>query len=386
MLAYTYIEHGKFGLLEKPIPVLEDARDAIVRVTLGSICTSDLHIKHGSVPRAVPGITVGHEMVGIVEQVGAEVESVKPGDRVTVNVETFCGKCFFCRHGYVNNCTDTNGGWALGCRIDGGQAEYVRVPYADQGLNRIPDTVSDEQALLVGDVLATGFWAARISEITEEDTVLIIGAGPTGICTLLCSMLKKPRRIIVCEQSAERIRFVREHYPEVLVIGPENCKDFVRKHSDHGGADVVLEVAGTEDTFRLAWECARPNAIVTIVADLTLKISFKAYLFQSARNRCLNALRDEKDTVPIEGGEEYGYALAADTSVEMEELNRLIEEAVCSLPDKCGQVYRKSREEGKTNQEIAGEMGISVKTVEAQITKALKHIKKFLGEQYTYLF
>ena len=121
-------------------------------------------------------------------------------------------------------------------------------------------------------------------------------------------------------------------------------------------------------------------------ADLTLKISFKAYLFQSARNRCLNALRDEKDTVPIEGGEEYGYALAADTSVEMEELNRLIEEAVCSLPDKCGQVYRKSREEGKTNQEIAGEMGISVKTVEAQITKALKHIKKFLGEQYTYLF
>ena len=266
MLAYTYIEHGKFGLLEKPIPVLEDARDAIVRVTLGSICTSDLHIKHGSVPRAVPGITVGHEMVGIVEQVGAEVESVKPGDRVTVNVETFCGKSFFCRHGYVNNCTDTNGGWALGCRIDGGQAEYVRVPYADQGLNRIPDTVSDEQALLVGDVLATGFWAARISEITEEDTVLIIGAGPTGICTLLCSMLKKPRRIIVCEQSAERIRFVREHYPEVLVIGPENCKDFVRKHSDHGGADVVLEVAGTEDTFRLAWECARPNAIVTIVA------------------------------------------------------------------------------------------------------------------------
>ena len=154
----------------------------------------------------------------------------------------------------------------MGCRIDGGQAEYVRVPYADQGLNRIPDTVSDEQALLVGDVLATGFWAARISEITEEDTVLIIGAGPTGICTLLCSMLKKPRRIIVCEQSAERIRFVREHYPEVLVTVPETCKDLVRKHSDHGGADVVLEVAGTEDTFRLAWECARPNAIVSSVA------------------------------------------------------------------------------------------------------------------------
>ena len=266
MLAYTYIEHGKFELQEKARPEIKDSRDAVVRVTLGSICTSDLHIKHGSVPRAVPGITVGHEMVGVVEQVGANVTSVKPGDRVTVNVETFCGECFFCKHGYVNNCTDPNGGWALGCRIDGGQAEYVRVPYADQGLNRIPDTVSDEQALFVGDVLATGFWAARISEITEEDTVLIIGAGPTGICTLLCVMLKKPKRIIVCEKSPERIRFVREHYPDVLVTEPENCKDFVLKNSDHGGADVVLEVAGSDDSFYLAWNCARPNAIVTIIA------------------------------------------------------------------------------------------------------------------------
>ena len=266
MLAYTYIEHGKFELIEKPKPGLKDPRDAIVRVTLGSICTSDLHIKHGSVPRALPGTTVGHEMVGIVEQVGADVTSIRPGDRVTVNVETFCGECFFCRHGYVNNCTDANGGWALGCRIDGGQAEYVRVLYADQGLNRIPDAVSDEQALFVGDVLATGFWAARISEITEKDTVLIIGAGPTGICTLLCVMLKHPRRIIVCEKSPERIRLVREHYPDVQVVKPEDCQEIVLRSSDHGGADVVLEVAGTDDTFRLAWECARPNAIVTVVA------------------------------------------------------------------------------------------------------------------------
>ena len=266
MLAYTYIEHGRFGLLDKPKPELKDSRDAIVRVTLGSICTSDLHIKHGSVSRAVPGITVEHEMVGVVEQVGSRVTSVKPGDRVTVNVETFCGECFFCQHGYVNNCTDVNGGWALGCRIDGGQAEYVRVPYADRGLNRIPDSVSDEQALFVGDVLATGFWAARISEISGDDTVLVIGAGPTGICTLLCVMLKKPKRIIVCEKSSERIRFIREHYPDVLVTEPEECKEFVLRNSDHGGADVVLEVAGAEDTFRLAWECARPNAVVTVVA------------------------------------------------------------------------------------------------------------------------
>lgn len=266
MLAYSYIEQGRFELQEKPKPLIMDSRDAIIRVTLSSICSSDLHIKHGSVPRAIQGITLGHEMVGVVEKIGTDVASVKPGDRVTVNVETFCGECFFCRRGYVNNCTDPNGGWALGCRIDGGQAEYVRVPYADRGLNRIPDTVSDEQALFVGDVLATGFWAARISEISEEDTVLIIGAGPTGICTLLCVLLKKPRRIIICEKSAERIRFVCQHYPEVLVTDPASCKEFVLRNSDHGGADVVLEVAGGADTFRLAWHCARPNAIVTIVA------------------------------------------------------------------------------------------------------------------------
>ena len=156
MQAYTYISKGRFELVEKPKPVLMHERDAIVKVTLASICSSDLHIKHGSVPRAVPGVTIGHEMVGIVEEVGSEVTAVrpgdrvavkvgsavthvKPGDRVTVNVETFCGECFFCKNGYVNNCTDENGGWALGCRIDGGQAEYVRVPFADQGLNKIPD-------------------------------------------------------------------------------------------------------------------------------------------------------------------------------------------------------------------------------------------------------
>ncbi len=266
MKAYTYIEKGHFALVEKPRPVLLEPTDAIVRVTLGSICSSDLHIKHGSVPRAVPGITVGHEMVGIVEEAGPQVSGVKVGDRVTVNVETFCGECFFCRHGYVNNCTSPHGGWALGCRIDGGQTQYVRVPLATQGLCRIPDSVTDEQALLVGDVLATGFWAARISDITPEDTVLIIGAGPTGICTLLCVMLKQPKRIIVCEPSEERRQFVRTHYPEVLLTTPDECEEFVRQNSDHGGADRVLEVAGARETFQLAWRCARPNATVTVVA------------------------------------------------------------------------------------------------------------------------
>lgn len=266
MKAFTYIKKGEFAFVEKAKPTIKNAKDAIVRVTMSSICTSDLHIKHGSVPRAVPGITVGHEMVGVVEEVGGQVTHVKPGDRVTVNVETYCGECFYCQHGYVNNCTSPHGGWALGCRIDGGQTEYVRVPYATTGLNKIPDTVSDEQALFVGDILATGFWATRISEIKEEDTVLIIGAGPTGVCCLLCTLLKNPGKIIVCEKSEARRAFIQEHYPQVLVVEPEDCETFVKEQSLHGGADVVMEVAGGSDTFLLAWKCARPNAIVTIVA------------------------------------------------------------------------------------------------------------------------
>ena len=267
MKAYTYIDKGRFALMEKPEPKILEPKDAIVKVTLASICTSDLHIKHGSVPRAVQGITVGHEMVGIVTEVGEQVHSVKPGDRVTVNVETYCGECWFCQHGYVNKCQSPDGGWALGCRIDGGQAEYVRVPYADQGLNRIPDIVTDEQALFVGDILATGFWAARISEIKEEDTVLIIGAGPTGICTLLCMMLKHPKRIIVCEKSQKRREFIKQHYPDVIVTTPEECTACTGAYgAPRGGADVVIEVAGSDDSFQLAWLSARPNAIVTIVA------------------------------------------------------------------------------------------------------------------------
>lgn len=266
MLAYTYVKKGQFCLREKEKPVLQHEQDAIVRVTLASICSSDLHIKHGSVPRAVPGITVGHEMVGVVEAIGSAVTKVQVGDRVTINVETFCGKCFFCKKGFVNNCMHQHGGWALGCRIDGGQAEYVRVPMANQGLNRIPDSVTDEQALLVGDVLATGYWAAKISEITADDTVLLIGAGPTGLCTLLCVMLKHPQNIIVCEKDPGRLAFVKAHYPGVLTCYPEEAERFVKEHSDHGGADVVMEIAGVEGTFELAWKCARPNAIVTVVA------------------------------------------------------------------------------------------------------------------------
>ena len=154
----------------------------------------------------------------------------------------------------------------LGCRIDGGQAEYVRVPYANQGLTVIPDHVSDEQALFVGDILATGFWSVRIANITPGDTVLVFGAGPTGICTMLCALLKSPQNIILCEKDSQRLQFVQRHWPNILTVSPEHVLELTHKHSKHGGADRVFEAAGADETFQLAWQCARPNAIVTIPA------------------------------------------------------------------------------------------------------------------------
>ena len=266
MLAYSYLDQNKFGFTKKPVPQIVGTRDAIVKVMLASVCTSDLHIKGGHVPRAVRGVTVGHEMVGVVEKVGKDVRNVKAGDRVCVNVETFCGECFFCRRGFVNTCTDPLGGWALGCRIDGGLAPYVRVPFADRGLTVIPANVDYESALFVGDVLATGFWATKISQIERGDTVLILGAGPAGICTMLCAELKHPDRIIMCEQDPARLEFLKRHYPHIFAVRPEDAKDFILGSCARGGADVVVEAAGTEKSFRMAWEFARPNANVTIVA------------------------------------------------------------------------------------------------------------------------
>ena len=267
MLTYTYVSEGTFALMEKPKPVLQHERDAIVKVTLASICSSDLHIKHGSVPRAVPGITVGHEMVGIVEEVGSAVTNVKLGDRVTVNVETFCGECFFCKKGFVNNCTDQNGGWALGCRIDGGQAEYVRVPYADNGLTRIPDGVSDRQALFTGDILSTGFWAAQLGEIREGDTVAVLGAGPTGLCAMMCARLYRPACIVAVEPNpARRALALSRGWADLALEPGEQALERIRALTGGRGADVVIEAAGGPDTFQTAWQAARPSGIVVVAA------------------------------------------------------------------------------------------------------------------------
>lgn len=268
MKAVVFKEVGRLELEERPMPQLQGPEDAVVKVTLTSICSSDLHIKHGAVERAVPGTVLGHEFVGVVVKAGEGVKQFRPGDRVAVNVETFCGKCYFCRRGYVNNCTDQNGGWALGCRIDGGQAEYVRIPFADQSLTRIPDEVTDEAALFTGDILSTGYWSASIAEIRPADTVAVIGAGPTGLCFMMCARLYGPGLIVAVDTSDERLRLAREQGLADVTVNPlrEDAEAVVLELTEGRGADSVLEAAGGEDTFQLAWRLARPNGVVCVVA------------------------------------------------------------------------------------------------------------------------
>lgn len=268
MNAVVYKKPGEFALERRKIPDIINTTDAVVKVTLSSICTSDLHIKHGNVPKAVPGIVVGHEMVGEIVKLGKDVSGFKIGDRVAVNVETFCGECFFCQRGFVNNCTDSNGGWAMGCRIDGGQAEYVRVPFAQNGLTRIPDHVTDEQAVFTGDILSTGFWGARISEIKKEDIIVVIGAGPTGICTMMCAKLYSPALIVAIDIDESRLEFVRSNHIADVTINSaaQSVETLILEMTDGRGADVVIEAAGGKDTFTMAWKIARPNGIVTVIA------------------------------------------------------------------------------------------------------------------------
>lgn len=268
MKAVVYKGNGEIVFEERPMPVILDEKDAVIEVTLTTICSSDIHIKHGAVPRAVPGTILGHEFVGRVVETGKAVKRVKPGDRVAVNVETFCGECFFCKRGYVNNCTDEHGGWALGCRIDGGQTEYVRIPFADNGLTVIPGNVTDEQALFNGDILSTGYWAAKIGEIKPADTVAVIGAGPTGLCTMLCARLYTPAKIIAIDTDEFRLDLAKERGVAdiTLVPGRDDMEAVIHAITGGRGADTVFEAAGGKDTFQTAWKIARPNAVVAVVA------------------------------------------------------------------------------------------------------------------------
>lgn len=266
MLALVYRGRDGARLEERARPRISDPRDALVRVTRASICTSDLHILHGAVPRAREGVVLGHEFVGEVTATGDAVAKIRVGDRVAVNCETFCGECFFCRKGFVNNCVA--GGWELGCRIDGGHAEYARIPFADNCLTPLPANVSDEDALFVGDILSSGFFGAEMAAISPGDTVAVIGSGPVGLCAMMCARLSDPAAVITVDTDEYRLGLALRHGLADVAINPlrDNAEDIIKELTNGRGADAVIEAAGGRDTFQTAWQIARPNASVAIVA------------------------------------------------------------------------------------------------------------------------
>jgi threonine dehydrogenase-like Zn-dependent dehydrogenase len=248
----------KIRVEEKDIPAIEHPNDAIVRVTLAAICGSDLHLYHGLMPDTRIGHTFGHEFIGVVEQVGSSVQKLKPGDRVMVPFNIFCGSCWFCARGLYSNCHNVNpNATAVGGiygyshttgGYDGGQSEYVRVPFADVGPALIPDWLSDEDAVLLTDAVPTGYFGAQLGEIAEGDTVVVFGAGPVGLVAARSAWLMGAGRVIVVDHLEYRLEKARS-FALAETLDFTEYDDIVvemKKQTDHLGADVVLDAVGAE--------------------------------------------------------------------------------------------------------------------------------------------
>ncbi|MBA4806680.1 zinc-dependent alcohol dehydrogenase [Brevundimonas sp.] len=263
MLAMDYRGPRRVRIEHKPMPVIQHPRDAVVRVTRSCICGSDLHLYHGMVPDTRVGMTFGHEFCGVVEEVGPEVENLKRGDRVLVPFNIACGQCHFCKQGLFGNCHEANPqstavGGIFGYShtaggYDGGQAEYVRVPYADFGPTRIPDWMDPDDAVLLTDVVPTGYQAAEMGGIQKGDTVVVFGAGPVGLMAARCAWLFGAGRVIVIDHVEYRLEFARTYCPAEVYDFREigDPVVFLKKITEIG-ADVCIDAVGA-DASGNAW-------------------------------------------------------------------------------------------------------------------------------------
>jgi len=248
----------KVRVEEKDVPAIEHPNDAIVRVALAAICGSDLHLYHGMMPDTRVGTTFGHEFIGVVEQVGPSVERLKVGDRVMVPFNISCGSCYFCSRGLLSNCHNVNpnatavGGiyaYSHTCGgYDGGQAEYVRVPFADVGPTLIPDWMDDEDAVLLTDAVATGYFGAQLGDIGEGDTVVVLGAGPVGLFAARSAWFMGAARVVVVDQLEYRLEKARTFaYAETVNFAEVDDVVVQLKRTTSGlGADVVIDAVGAE--------------------------------------------------------------------------------------------------------------------------------------------
>ena len=259
MKALVYHGPGAKSWDEVEDPGIVHDTDAIVRVETVTICGTDLHILKGDVPEVTPGRVLGHEAVGTVEAVGSGVKNVKPGDRVLVSCITACGTCRFCREQRYGQCIG-GGGWILGHLIDGTQAEYVRVPFADTSTYPVPDGVSDEAVLMVADILPTSYEVGVLNgKVAPGDVVAIVGAGPIGLSAIIGARLYSPSHVIAIDLADNRLDAAKRFGADVTVNPErEDAESVVRDLTDGLGADVAIEAVGTPEAFELTARLARP--------------------------------------------------------------------------------------------------------------------------------
>jgi 2-desacetyl-2-hydroxyethyl bacteriochlorophyllide A dehydrogenase len=262
--------HAPYDVRVESVPDarLFDQRSAIVRVTRASICGSDLHLYHGVVP-GEPGIVVGHECVGVVEEVGAEVRRFRKGDRVIVPGVVGCGDCESCRRGYAIGCTGMmNKVYGFTRDLPGGQAEAVAVPNADVNLYASPADLSDEQVLFLSDILPTGYYAAENAKIQPGQSVVVIGCGPVGLFSLLCARLFGPAQVIAIDRVDYRLERARQYGATVIDGGKEDVRQRVYEATDGQGAHAVIEAVGAQETVHLAFDLVRVGGTVSVVGVL----------------------------------------------------------------------------------------------------------------------
>jgi alcohol dehydrogenase len=264
MRALVYKGPGLRALEERPKPVIQQPGDAIIRLTRTTICGTDLHILKGDVPTCRPGTTLGHEGVGVVEAAGAAVGSFRPGDRVLISCITSCGRCEYCRKGMYSHCLD--GGWILGNRIDGTQAELVRIPHADFSLHHIPDGADEEALTMLSDILPTGFECGVLNgKVQPGCSVAIVGAGPIGLAALMTAQFFAPATIIVIDPDRHRLEIARR-FGATHVLAPDaGTAEQVLALTEGRGADAVIEAVGVPASFELCEELVAPGGTIANV-------------------------------------------------------------------------------------------------------------------------
>jgi alcohol dehydrogenase len=261
--ALVYHGPGNKSWEDAADPIIRDDTDAIVQVDTVTICGTDLHILKGDVPAVTDGRILGHEAVGTITNVGSGVKNLRLGDRVLVSCISACGRCRYCRDGMYGQCVN-GGGWILGHLIDGTQAEYVRVPFADNSTYQVPAGVTDEEVLMLADILPTSYEVGVLNgHVQPGDTVAVVGAGPIGLAAMLAAKLLSPSHIVAIDLAASRLDAAKQFGADVLVNnGVEDPVSRVKELADGLGADVAIEAVGIPDTFELCTRIVRPGGHV----------------------------------------------------------------------------------------------------------------------------